>query len=399
LTTVSSERRLRILVAHSFYRIPGGEDRYVQQQVKLLSGAHTVDLLAGTNESLRSGIPTAARMIFSFAKKREVTEAIRRFRPDIIHLHNAYPVLGPAVHLAASERGVPVILTVHNFRLRCPNGLMFTEGQPCRRCEGGAYFNAALHRCFPTRSQGTAYATALWAHRFIQRLERKIRLFIAPSGFMRERLMEWGIPGDLTEVVPHFVETRPDASPRVGSFGAYVGRLSTEKGLDVLLRALRTAGDPHFEIIGDGPAYDKLRAGAAQLELRNAQFLGRLGQDAVRKRLAQARFCVMPSVTEENLPMAVLEAMAVGRPVIVSAVGGLPELVADGSGLLCRPGDSVDLAKKMETLMKDDDQCYRAGSRALSAARNRFGPVAHLTHLERVYAKVRETVEGSVNGV
>ncbi len=386
----SSRRRFRVLVAHSFYRIPGGEDRYESQQVDLLSTEHVVDLLAGTNESLRPGPGTAARMIYSPGKKKEVAEAIRRFRPDVIHLHNTYPALGPAVHLAAHELRVPVIMTVHNFRLRCPNGYMFTEGSPCRRCERGAYFNAAIHRCFPTRTQAVAYATALWAHRFVQRLDRKIALFITPSTFMRERLLDWGLPRQRTEVVPHFVETPLDASSRPGSFGAYVGRLSAEKGLDVLLHALRLAGDPPFRIVGEGPIRQGLGVLAERLALRNTKFLGRLAGDALAHVFAQARFCVMPSLWDENFPMAMLEAMAAGRPVVVSRMGGLPELAEGGSGVIFEPGDPEDLAAKIRSLMTDDDLCLRAGSRGLALARDRFAPEAHLARLEHVYARVSE---------
>jgi glycosyltransferase involved in cell wall biosynthesis len=394
LTMASSNRRFRILIAHSFYRIPGGEDRYVRQQVDLLSSQHAVDLLAETNESLRPGPGTALQMLYSPGKKREVAERIRRFRPDVIHLHNTYPAIGPAVHLAAHELGVPVIMTVHNFRLRCPNGYMFTEGSPCRRCERGAYFNAAIHRCFPTRTQAVAYASALWAHRFVQGLERMVSLFITPSTFMRERLLDWGLPRQRTQVVPHFVEAPPDASSRPGSFGAYVGRLSAEKGLHILLRALRLAGDPPFRIVGDGPIRHALGVMADRLALQNTEFLGRLGGDGLAQVFTKARFCVMPSLWDENFPMAMLESMAAGRPLLVSRMGGLPELAEGGSGVIFEPGDPEDLAAKIGRLMTDDDLCVRAGNRGLALARDRFAPGAHLARLEHVYARVMERDRG-----
>jgi glycosyltransferase involved in cell wall biosynthesis len=312
-----SEPRLRVLVAHSFYRIPGGEDRYVSRQVDLLSRDHEVELFAEKNRSLRPGLRAAGQMIHSPAKTRAVARAIRSFRPHVIHLHNAYPALGPAVHLAAGKTRVPIIMTVHNARLRCPNGLMFTEGIPCRRCERGAYFNAAIHHCFPARTQAVAYATALWTHRFIQRLERRISLFIAPSRFMRDRLIEWGIPQHLTEVVPHFAEVPPDSSPRPGAYGAYVGRLSPEKGLHVLLRALRLAGDPPFRIVGDGPIREDLRAETDRLGLQNTRFLGRITGLALDEFLARARFCVVPSLMDEVFGMGALESMDAGRPIVV----------------------------------------------------------------------------------
>ena len=144
---------MRILYAHSFYRAPGGEDRHVRDQVDLVSGAHDVELVSESNVDLSESPATATRMLYSRAKKRDVGRIIDRFAPDVVHIHNTYPSLGPAVVLAANDRGIPIVMTVHNFRLRCPNGLMFTEGALCRRCQSGVYTNALLHQCFPTMKQ------------------------------------------------------------------------------------------------------------------------------------------------------------------------------------------------------------------------------------------------------
>ncbi len=210
-------RRLRILYAHCFYRIPGGEDRHVRDQVDLVSRAHDVELISEANVDLAEGPATAARMLYSRAKKQHVGAVIDRFAPDVVHMHNAYPSLGPAVLLAARERGVPVVMTVHNFRLRCPNGFMFTEGAMCHRCESGLYVNAIVHRCFPTKKQAGAYAAILWAHRFVMRLEERIARFIAPSEFMGQRLLEWGIGEERVRVIRHFVPSAGSGDPIRGS--------------------------------------------------------------------------------------------------------------------------------------------------------------------------------------
>ena len=263
--TSARSERLRILYAHSFYRIPGGEDRHVRDQIDLVSGAHDVELISEANIDLSESPATAARMLYSRAKKRDVGRIIDRFAPDVVHVHNTYPSLGPAVVLAANERGIPIVMTVHNFRLRCPNGFMFTEGALCHRCESGVYINALVHQCFPTKKQAGAYATVLWAHRFVMRLEERIARFIVPSDFMRKRLLRWGIGEDRVRVIRHFVASAGSRShPSIGSYGAFVGRLSPEKGLDVLLAALARAGDPPFLIVGDGPQRAALEDLAAQ---------------------------------------------------------------------------------------------------------------------------------------
>jgi glycosyltransferase involved in cell wall biosynthesis len=340
-------------------------------------------------------------MAWSPRLTREVLDSVRRSNPDVIHLHNSYPSLGPAVHLAARRGGVPLVMTVHNARLRCPNGLMFTQGSPCRRCEAGAYFNAVPNDCFPTRRQASAYALNLWLHRFILRLEASVSQFIAPSQFIRRRLLDWGLPDDRVALVRNFTTIRPDASPRVGNHGLYVGRLAEEKGLRDLLVALRLVGDPPFRIAGDGPLARPLRALAAELGLQRTSFLGWLDHSQVVGVLRAARYLVMPSRADENAPLAALEAMAEGRPLLVSRAGGLPELVADRAGLTFERGDSSDLAAKLR-LLDDDNFCREAGVASLRFARRRLTPDVHRRGLEEAYAaaieraSVRSEVSGSI---
>jgi glycosyltransferase involved in cell wall biosynthesis len=381
---------LRVLIAHSFYRLSGGEDRYVQQQVELLQPHHDIELVAESNESLGANLSTAAKMAFSPRTLHAVEERIDRFAPDVIHLHNPYPSLGPAVHLAATRRGVPLVQTIHNLRLRCPNGLMFTEGMPCRRCEAGNYANAVLHRCFPMRSQATAYAGVLWSHRFVLGLERRVCAFIAPSQFMHDRLRAWGIPDRRVWTVRNFMPSIPPPSSILRDYGVYVGRLSREKGLAVLLEALSLAGDPPFRIVGDGPLRAELVDLSARLGLKGTVFTGRLHPATVARLVSESRFLIMPSLCEENAPLAVLECMAAGRPVLVSDKGGLPELLETGGGLSFQPGDTRSMAESMRLLLVDDELCIRLGGRARAFAEGGLAGEEHRMLLERVYRQVAE---------
>jgi glycosyltransferase involved in cell wall biosynthesis len=379
---------LRVLIAHSFYRIPGGEDRYVRGQLQLLQGRHEVEMLAARNEALTPTLQTARRMVLSSVEVAAVESRVRQFMPDLIHMHNVYPALGPAVHLVAHRLNIPLVMTVHNLRLRCPNGLMFTQGHPCRRCEGGNYVNAVVHHCFASAKQSSVYALALWAHRFLLRLEDKIDVFIAPSDFMRRRLREWGIPASRIEMVRAFVRVDAQALPEPGTFGVYVGRLSAEKGLSILLRALSMAGDPPFRIAGEGPLGPDLARLAAQLRLKRTEFVGRLTPLQVRETLSQARFFTMPSVSDDNAPVAVMEAMAAGRPIILSHTGGLAELVERGGGIVCEAGNVASLASAVRLLMDRDQECIKLGAQALRVAREEFSPERHLEGLERVYGRI-----------
>lgn len=371
-------------MAHSFYRRPGGEDRYVMQQLELLSQRHQVKLLEARNRDLKGGIQAVAAAAYSKHRREQAAKTIRDVDPDLVHLHNPYPSLGPAVHLASSELGIPLIVTVHNLRLRCPNGLMFTEGAICRRCEHGVYISAVVHNCFPDRSQSAAYAAFLWFHRFVLRLEDKVEKFVAPSQFVRDRLIDWGISAERMETIPHFVESVPDPSSP-GRVGVYIGRISPEKGVDVLLRALSLAGDPVFRIAGDGPARLQAEALARDLGLRHTQFLGRLSVQRIYQLLEESRYLVMPSVWEETFGLSALEAMGHARPIVVSALGGLAELVRDEGGLTCIPGDPDDLAEKIAIVERDDGFCRSAGEQAWNLCRQEYSAEVHLDRLETMY--------------
>jgi glycosyltransferase involved in cell wall biosynthesis len=376
---------MRILVAHCSYRLAGGEDRYVREQLELLRPHHEVMLFERHSQELASGLGTAARMGWSRSAMLEMERQIGRARPQVVHLHNAYPGFGPTVHLAAEKLSVPLVMTVHNQRLRCPNGLMFTQGETCRRCESGNYLNAAVRRCFPTKSQSVAYATSLWLHRFVLRLEGYVNLFIAPSEFMAGRLASWGISRERMAVVRNFAWSSPMASPEVGSFGLYVGRLSPEKGIEDLLRALRTAGDPPFRIVGSGPLEARVSHLVAELGLTRTVVVGRRPHAEIRQMLRRARFLAVPSRCEENAPLAAIEALSEARPLLVTRAGGLPELAEEGRGLICNPGDINDMAESIRRMMDDDDTCYSSGDSALAYYRRSLSPTAHRCALEAAY--------------
>ena len=376
---------MRVLIAHSFYRQPGGEDRYVRQQVELLRAGHEVRLEGRVNAQLSVGAATAAGMLRSRAERAHLTRVMDAFRPDVVHLHNPYPSLGPEVHLAARAAALPLVQTAHNFRLRCPNGLMFTEGAPCQRCVGGRYDNAVRHGCFPTISQRIAYASTLWLHRFALGLDAMVDMYVAPSQFVRRRLIEWGIPADRTVVVRNFTDI-PSAAPPPGEGGLYLGRLSPEKGVDTLLQALARIGDPPFEIAGSGGVQAALEAEASRLGLRRVRFLGQLDRAGVDAAIRRAGYLAVPSRWDENAPLAAIEGLAAGRPLIATATGGLPELAGDGRGLLVPPGDADGLGAAIDRMIADASLRLDAGERAAAFARAELTPETHLAGLEAAYA-------------
>jgi glycosyltransferase involved in cell wall biosynthesis len=222
-------------------------------------------------------------------------------------------------------------------------------------------------------------------------LEERVSAFIAPSGFMKAQLERWGIPGHRVWTIRNFVSSFPRPSSILGDYGTYVGRLSSEKGLGVLLQALSLAGDPPFRIIGDGPVHHELVDLSARLGLKQTVLTGRLHHSEVNRIVSESRFLVMPSLCDENAPLAVLECMAAGRPVLVSENGGLPELVEAGAGMSFKTGDARSMADMMHVLLRDDERCIGMGMRARTLAEERFSAEGHLRQLEELYREVRRT--------
>lgn len=376
---------MRILIAHASYRIPGGEDSYVKTQVELLSKGHDVYLLQASNEDLSGKLEASARGATSFGSRRSTTETIESFQPDVIHVHNIYPALGPVVHQIAKRNNIPLVMTVHNYRLRCPNGVRFTDGEICDRCVSGRYYNAVTHPCFPTRNQRVAYATTLWMHRFINRLEKSVDIFIAPSAFMGRKLTEWGVEESRIRTIRYAVNDPGPPPTRMGECGGYLGRLSMEKGVDVLLHALREAGDPPFLIAGDGTEKAALVDLATRLDLKNVEFLGYLPRPSRDDFFRRTRFLVFPSVWDENNPLAACEAMSRGMPIIVSDRGGLPELAMDGRGIICRSGEVLSFASSISQLMGDEELRAQLGAASVAFARSEFTMSKHKERLISTY--------------
>lgn len=380
---------MRILIAHSNYRVAGGEDRYVEQELQLLKRRHDVHLYLKHNDDLKDGMRTAATMLYSRAERNNLVRVIKETGTEAIHLHNPYPSMGPAVHLAAKELSVPLVMTLHNFRLRCPNSYAFTEGERCTRCVRGAYHNAATHDCFPTRSQGVGYAVALWMHRFVLRYERYVRLFLCPSHFIATTMIGWGLPREKVKVIRNFTSIEaPSEGDGRGYYGSYVGRLSDEKGLDVLLQALKLAGDPEFVIAGDGPAAPQLRELSRSLGLQRLTFTGRVDTQRVGSILAGARFLALPSLWDENAPLAALEAMALGTPLVVTDRGGLPELADEGRGIIVPPRSPEPLASAIEAMLSGGDKWELASESGRRFVESYCRPRNHLKTLEEAFTSV-----------
>lgn len=381
----------RVLQVHTRYRQAGGEDRAVEAERRLLEAADIdVRQVIFDNANLQDArgvtgdVRMAASAVWSRSAARRVTDSIREARPDVVHVHNTFAAASPSVFRAASALGIPVVQTLHNYRMVCPTATLFRDGRPCTDCVGRAIpFPAVAHACVRgSRAQSLVAATTLGVHRAMGTFSRHIDRFIALTEFQRSLLVDGGLPRDRIDVVPNFLEPDPGPGHGLRQGLLFVGRLSPEKGITTLLAA--AAQIPGVvRIAGDGPMLQLVAKAAARGEV---EYLGRLDPDAIVRELQRALALVVPSTWFEGFPMVVLEAYATGTPVIASGLGSLAEVVEDGvTGVHLRPGDAEDLSARIAWAEANSLDLGGMGGAARRRYEGRFRGRAHLGTLLGTY--------------
>jgi glycosyltransferase involved in cell wall biosynthesis len=379
---------MRVLQVHTRYRYEGGEDAVVRAEAALLAeaGHEVVPFLA---ENPVGPGPTAAAMLASPwnpAAARRLRAAAQRARPDVAHVHNTWFALTPSVVAALDGMGVPVVVTLHNYRLLCANASLFRDGHPCQDCVGTHPWHGAQHRCYRGSAvSSAAVAATISLNRAIGTWDRHVRLFLALNDFARDRFVAGGLPADRVRVKPNSVADpgRRAGPPSASRTVLFAGRLVPEKGAGVLLEAWRRLAPSGLELVvaGDGPM-------RAELERRpppSVRLLGQLEPAAVRDWMLRSRALVFPTWLYEGQPMSVLEAFAAGLGVLASRLGGNAELVGGlGDGWLTPAQDPDALAARLAALA-DDDLVDRAGAAARRLYEERFAERHNLRALEAAY--------------
>jgi glycosyltransferase involved in cell wall biosynthesis len=380
---------MRVLQVHTRYRHRGGEDAVVDAERALLArSGHAVELHLEMNPDTPGAAAAAlAASMWNLRAARRVADAIERFAPDVVHVHNTWFGASPSVLAACTEHRVPVVMTLHNFRLACTNSLLLRDGAPCEKCIGRDPWPAVRHRCYRGSAVTSAIAAAgIAVHRRASTWERTVDRFIALSAFARGRLVRAGLPADRMVLGSNFV---PDSGPRAITPSAsdevlFVGRISAEKGLHVLLDAWRAAPPVGLRLVvlGDGPDRAALTARAPA----GVEFTGRLAPVDVMSRVRAARALVLPSVWYEGQPVAALEGLASGTPLVLSDIGGLPEVLGDEqAGWLVPPRDTGSLAAALDEL-RDGAAVDKRGAAARRRYEQAFTPDAALSRLQAVYS-------------
>ena len=336
----------------------------------------------------------AGRILWSREAPQKVRSLLERFSPDIAHAHNVYHQLSPSVLRALHQAGVPVVVSLHDYKLVCPAYTLYANDAICERCSGGRFYNTVIQRCVKgSLAKSALCAIEGYAHRATGAYERNVKLYIAPSRFLAAKVVELGLDPRRIVHVPNSVETAGIAVAETdGGHVLFAGRLERVKGVRTLLEAFR--GLAHrgasLRIAGDGEDRAWLEAFCARHGLDSVRFLGHLSHDRVAAEIDGAAFVVVPSEWYENAPLSVLEAAARGKAVIVSGLGGLPELVIPGeTGVVFEAGNASELRTAMDRLFADPATTREMGRKARAFVEETFSPQRHYEQLMRVYARAR----------
>lgn len=404
---------MKIVFANKYYFLKGGAERYLFDLKELLEchGNEVVPFAMQDSRNLKTpwekyfvsavqtervrfspaGLKTAGRMLYSLEARRKFASLLDAAKPQLLHVHNIYHQISPSILPEARKRGIPVVMTAHDYKLVAPNYSLYHDGAICERTKPDKYWQAYRHRCI----KGSAAASALAAmemtlHKALGLYRDNIDKIIAPSRFMQALLAEYGIPAEKIVHVPHPIDAtawRPVFAD--GKYALYVGRLSEEKGVETLIRAAVARKDIPVHVVGTGPDEARLKALAAALGATNVHFRGWMSGGELRQEYANASFIVVPSVWYEVFGLIVLEAYAAGKPVIASQIGGLGELVRDGeTGFLTSAGDPEDLAEKMSALWDAPLAATDMGVAARAWVERDFTSDEHLKRILEVYEGV-----------
>jgi len=383
-----------ILMVHNRYQQRGGEDAVFEAESNLLERhGHTVHRMLFDNASIpeRRTPATSVRLAMSTVWSRDsvakIEAAIERFQPGVVHFHNTLPLVSPAGYYAARRQHVRTVQTLHNYRIMCPNALLFRDGGPCEDCIGRTVaWPGIRHKCYrDSTGQSAVVAATTAAHRIFGTWNRAVDQYVALTEFSRQKFIEGGLPESKITVKPNFLDSAPEPKGERGDAFLFVGRLAESKGIHSMLEAWTSQRLPFdLRIAGGGPLEATVEAAANAVPAITA--LGMLTPDQVIEEMQTARALVYPSTWYENFPMTLVEAFACGLPVIAARLGAMAEIIEDGrTGLLYTPGDAHDLACKVQWATANPTELKQMGKAARAEYDARYTGERNYAHLMRVY--------------
>lgn len=394
---------MRILSVHGRYQIRGGEDECYEAEERLLREMnHSVEVYEENNERIAaiSNVSMAVKTVWSVEAYEAVRSRLVRQTQDVVHVQNFFPLISPSVYYAAKAAGVPVVQTLHNYRLLCPNALFFRNGHVCEDCLGKSVpWPGVLHGCYrENRVASAAVAAMLTVHNTMRTWTEMVNVYIALTEFARQKFIQGGIPAEKIVVKPNFVHPDRGTGGGLGGYALFVGRLSPEKGLDTLLTAWKhLEAKISLKIVGDGPLSSQVAETAKRLD--HVEWLGRRPMEEVYALMGEATVLIFPSNWYETFGRVAIEAFAKGTPVIAANIGAIAELVEHGrTGLHFRPGDSEDLAAKVEWILVHPQELTQMRHEARSEFEAKYTAQENYRRLMEIYSTAT-TAEGNLSCV
>jgi len=386
--------RLRVLIVHNRYQQPGGEDAVFEAEASLLeSFGHSVELYGRHNDELKhySALRGARDAFWNTETVKVLRPFCNRFRPHVVHVHNTFPLISPSVYWAAQSAGAAVVQTLHNYRLLCPQSFFVRSGRSCEDCLGHLPWRAIVHGCYRgSRHQSAVLVGMIAFHRALRTHKARVSRFIALTDFARDKFIAGGFPPSKIAVKPNFIEDVGQATSQTRAGGLFVGRLSSQKGVELLVDALAMCNPrPAFRLAGGGEL-----EGLVHTTFGN-DWKGLLPRNDVLNEMRRAAFLVLPSLGFEGFPRTIVEAYSCGLPVLASRSGPLKQIVLDGeTGLLFEPGDAADLARALQWANAHPGELARMGMRARAEYESRYSPVQNYRQLHAIYAEAVTSASG-----
>src|SRR5580704_16779820 len=332
----------------------------------------------------------AGRAVYSREARLRIRGMIAEFRPDVAHVRNIYHHLSPSILWELEAQKVPVVYHLNDFKVLCASYNLVLRGEACDACKGGQFWHALKEKCYPGWSARMTLVAEAYLHKWVGTYEKCVDCFLAPSQFVRDKFVEHGWDPARFEVLPHFqpvkevMERSAEGAPLL-----YFGRLSAEKGVDDLLRAMQRLPNLRLTVAGDGPERGRLQQLSGELGLANVEFAGHLRGAELERAIAGSRFTVLPSHAYETLGKTILESYARARTVIATDLGSRRELVQAGkTGLLYRTGDVEQLASAIQFLSSEPELAERMGRAGREKVRLRYTPEAHYEALIGLYERL-----------
>ncbi|MBF0234627.1 MAG: glycosyltransferase family 4 protein [Desulfamplus sp.] len=404
---------MKILFLNNYHYLRGGSEQvYFNEMGLLRSYGHEVDSFARKSEKdnfanyahlfpydivtaqIRpkiNAVITLKEILYSSSAKKQLKKLIKYFTPDVVHAHNIYYRLTTSVLDLLREEGIPMVMTLHDYKLICPNYMLMYDNRICEDCKGGKFYNAILNRCYKnSMAASIVYSFESWFNDFFQKYKSNIDYFIAPSQFIQQKMIDFDWPEKNIEYIPNYVQL-DKFIPHYESenYFLYIGRLSPEKGIYTLLNAFIKIKSKNIKlkIVGDGPERKELERFSNQ-DLR-IEFTGYLKGKELAEITKSAKAIVLPSEWYENAPISILEAFAYGKPVIGSKIGGIPEMIIEGvNGLLFESGNVEDLTSTIDRFLNlSNSTVTKMGKSARQTVQEKYNPIIHYNSLISLYRK------------